>query len=55
MQIMQSIIIQTFVSLTGLFLFFLCKNYWPKYFEAKAKNQATKEDIGEITAIVESI
>jgi hypothetical protein len=33
----------------------ILKSYWPKYFEAKATNQATKEDIGKITSIVESI
>jgi hypothetical protein len=39
----------------GLITFYLFKNYWPKYFEAKATNQATKEDIGDITEIVENI
>ena len=39
-------------SLTAFYLF---KSYWPKYFEAKGTNQATKEDIGEITEIVENI
>jgi hypothetical protein len=38
-----------------LFGFFLLKNFWPKYFEEKGKNQATKEDIGFITEIVENI
>ena len=33
----------------------ILKSFWPKYFEAKATNQATKEDIGEITTIVENI
>lgn len=33
----------------------ILKSFWPKYFEAKGTNQATKEDIGEITKIVESI
>jgi len=36
-------------------LFFLLKHFIPKYFEKKAENLATKEDIGEITTIVESI
>lgn len=40
------------ISLTAFYLF---KSYWPKYFEAKGTNQATKEDIGEITEIVETI
>ena len=39
----------------ALVVFYLLKNYFPKYFEAKATNQATKEDIGKITEIVESI
>jgi hypothetical protein len=55
MDIVQSIITQVIVSVVGLFLFFVFKNYYPKYFEAKGTNQATKEDIGEITEIVESI
>lgn len=36
-------------------IYILIKHYWPKYFETKATNQATKEDIGEITKIVEGI
>lgn len=39
----------------SLSAFYIVKHYWPKYFEAKATNQATKEDIGEITKIVENI
>jgi hypothetical protein len=39
----------------SLAAFYLFKSYWPKYFEAKGTNQATKEDIGEITEIVENI
>src|SRR5690349_11236663 len=31
------------------------KHFWGKYAETKGANQATKEDIGEITKIVESI
>lgn len=44
--------------ITGIFLFIgylVVKSYWPKYFEKKGENQATKEDIGEITKIVEGI
>ncbi|MDF2188545.1 hypothetical protein [Paraflavitalea sp. CAU 1676] len=41
--------------IVSLFAFYLLKNYWPKYFERKAENQATKEDIGEITEIIEHI
>lgn len=39
----------------ALCAFYIFKGYWPKYFEAKGTNQATKEDIGEITEIVENI
>jgi hypothetical protein len=45
-------------SLTLVLVYFsglLLKSFWPKYFEQKATNQATKEDIGNITDIVESI
>lgn len=37
---------------TGIFALF-AKSLLPKYFEEKGKNLATKEDIGEITKIVE--
>lgn len=37
--------------ISGWFL----KSYIPKYFEEKAKNLATKEDIGEITGIVKKV
>jgi len=52
--------IQIFLTSLGqITILFLCalvlKSFWPKYFEAKGTNQATKEDIGEITSIVESI
>ncbi|MHA8060378.1 hypothetical protein PQG22_03755 [Aquirufa beregesia] len=39
----------------SLIVFYRFKSYWPKYFETKGANQATKEDIGEITEIVETI
>lgn len=55
MDTLQSIIIQAIVFIIGLFLFFIFKNYYPKYFETKGTNRATKEDIGEITRIAESI
>ncbi len=55
METVKVILIQTIVLVLGLLLYYLLKNFWPKYFEAKATNQATKEDIGEITEIVESI
>lgn len=50
-----SIIIQCLIFILGLFLIFMFKNYYPRYFEEKAKNLATKQDIGEITHIVEGI
>ncbi|TAJ63178.1 MAG: hypothetical protein EPO58_03375 [Chitinophagaceae bacterium] len=53
--IITQIIIQSITIIVGLLLFFLIKSYWPKYFETKGTNQATKEDIGEITTIVEEI
>lgn len=43
------------ITLTAIMLGFLFKNYYPKYFETKGANRATKEDIGEITKIAESI
>lgn len=43
MDILQSILIQAVVFIIGLFLYFIFKNYYPKYFEAKGTNQATKE------------
>jgi hypothetical protein len=55
MDTLKVILTQTVVLILGLLLYYLLKNFWPKYFEAKATNQATKEDIGEITEIVESI
>lgn len=55
MDAIQSLVIQLIVFMVGLFLLFIFKNYYPKYFEAKGTNQATKEDIGEITEIVEGI
>lgn len=51
----EQVLIQFTVIILSFLLFFLLKNYWPKYFEAKAANQATKEDIGAITEIVEQI
>lgn len=48
-------ILEIVIIILLLVVFYLLKNYWPKYFEAKATNQATKEDIGEITQIVENI
>lgn len=38
-----------------IFLAMFKKNYFPKYLEEKAKNTATKEDIGKITLIIENI
>lgn len=48
-------ILEVAVIIFSLSLFYIFKIYWPKYFESKATNQATKEDIGEITEIIENI
>ncbi|RWU10646.1 hypothetical protein [Pedobacter chitinilyticus] len=48
-------LIEGLVIILSLSVFYVLKNYLPKYFEAKAANQATKEDIGEITEVVENI
>ncbi|MGD8174215.1 chromosome partitioning protein ParA [Vibrio sp. TRT 21S02] len=37
------------------FLFFILKSFLPSYFSEKAKNLATKEDIGQITSEVEKV
>lgn len=47
--------IEFLLIICSLFVFYKLKNFYPKYFEAKATNQATKEDIGEITEIIETI
>lgn len=50
------VLILNFLFLIALFVFVIfAKSYFPKYLENKAKNLATKEDMGEITSIVESI
>ncbi|RAU82100.1 hypothetical protein [Pontibacter arcticus] len=51
----QEIFINLITILVSLFIFYSLRSYWPKYFETKGANQATKEDIGEITEIVENI
>lgn len=51
----QQIILNFLITIISLIIFYLLKGYWPKYFEAKGTNQATKEDIGEITEIIENI
>jgi len=48
-------IVKVFIILLAICILFLLKHYLPKYFETKASNQATKEDIGEITTIIENI
>jgi hypothetical protein len=48
-------IIELTVIIVGLFLFFTVKNFLPSYFSEKAKNLATKEDVGAITEKVEKI
>ncbi len=39
----------------GVFVFFMIKSFLPSYFSNKAKNLATKEDIGAITNEVENV
>ncbi len=51
----QYYIVDFFIIILALFIFYIIKNFWPKYFEAKATNQATKEDVGEITKIIENV
>lgn len=51
MEIILNFIIIALILIT----WYLHKNYIPKYFEEKGKNLATKEDIGDITKIVESV
>ena len=51
MGILQPIIIQCIV----LIVWFYLTGYLTKYSESKGTNQATKEDIGEITEIIEGI
>lgn len=48
-------ILNFIVIVLGLIFFYLIKNFLPTYFGEKGKNQATKEDVGEITEIVEKI
>lgn len=50
-----TLILQGIVIIGFIVLGFLLKNFWPKYFEKKGENLATKEDIGEITKIVEEV
>jgi hypothetical protein len=50
-----NIIVQFLILLGILVLFFAFRSYYPKYFQTKGANQATKEDIGAITKIVEQI
>jgi hypothetical protein len=55
MNVFLHYILEFVVVIFSLSVFYIFKNYWPKYFETKATNQATKEDIGEITEIIEKI
>ena len=48
---MNSLLIATTVGIAMLLL----RSFFPSYFSEKGKNLATKEDIGEITAAVESV
>lgn len=49
------IILQVLIFIVLVIIYFLFKNMLPSYFKEKGKNIATKEDIGEITKIVEDI
>jgi len=51
----ESFIYNFLIVFFAMLAFYLFKSFWPKYFEAKGTNQATKEDIGEITEIIENI
>lgn len=51
----QRFINSVITTIISLIIFYIVKNFWPKYFEEKGKNQATKEDIGVITTIIENI
>lgn len=49
------LIFQVLIFIIGLFLLYMFKSYYPKYFETKGSNKAMQEDIGELTQIVEDI
>ena len=52
----MTIVIQTLINaLLLIILGFVIKNYLPSYFHEKGKNLATKEDISDITKIVEQV
>ena len=51
----QQLLLNFLTIVISLIAFYLFKSYWPKYFESKGANQALREDIGEITEIVEKI
>ena len=53
MEILLQIILQIAVLIVVVILFFTIKNLLPSYFNEKGKNIATKEDISEITELVE--
>lgn len=55
MKEIQYYIVEFCLIFLSLIVFYIIKNFWPKYFETKATNQATKEDIGEITKIIENV
>ncbi len=50
-----SLFFQVITFFAFIFFSFWIKNYYPKYFEEKGKNLATKEDIAEITNLVEQV
>lgn len=53
METLLQIILQVVLLLAVVYLFFTIKNLLPSYFNEKGKNIATKEDISEITELVE--
>lgn len=55
MEKIEPYILEITIITLSIAIFYIFKIYLPKYFESKATNQATKEDIGEITKIVEHI
>lgn len=51
----MSILLNAATLLVAIICGWFLKSYFPKYMEEKGKNLATKEDIGEITTIIESV
>lgn len=51
----MSILLNIATLIVAIICGWFLKSYFPKYMEEKGKNLATKEDIGEITTIIESV